>query len=139
MINAANGDIVSEKEIEIGTGEYGFNTFFKYCNSTNYSVIFAFRDFRADTLRIQKLDTNGNKLWGDDPLIVTPTLKGYTKFEIESDHNGGAFIFYLTQDDTFRLAHFDDNGQRMWNRTFFSESGYNSMHSFEKMTAVSID
>ncbi|MBD3290454.1 T9SS type A sorting domain-containing protein [candidate division KSB1 bacterium] len=132
-INSVDGAILSEREIEIGVGEYGFSAFFDYCSSENNSVIFAFRDFRADTLRIQKLDADGYTQWGNEPVIVRSGLRGYRTFDIESDHLGGAYIYYATKDDTFRLAHYDNTGAKLWDRT--SATG-GSINGYEKLISV---
>lgn len=123
-ISAENGTIINEKEIEIGTGEYGFNTLYDYCTTNNYSAIFAFRDFRASTLRIQKLDSDGDKLWGDEPIIITQSVKGYYGFDVESDKHGGAYVFYITPDDTFHLVHLNHDGIKLWEKTFNSILGF---------------
>ncbi|MFZ5515351.1 MAG: T9SS type A sorting domain-containing protein [Candidatus Zhuqueibacterota bacterium] len=118
-INANTGEIISEKEIEIGAGDYGFNIFFDFSFSDNYSAIFAFQDFRTDTLRVQKLDEDGNKLWGDEPIIVTSKIKR-NNFDVESDQKGGSYIYYNTDNDTFRITHFDRQGNRSWDKSFYS-------------------
>ena len=123
-INSETGEIISEREIEIGVGEYGFNAFYDYCFSSNNSAIFAFHDFRTDTLRIQKIDSDGNKLWGDDPIIIDIDIIQEEQFDIKSDQYGGAYVFYNTIDDTFHLAHFDSQGIRIWDKTFYSKPGY---------------
>jgi len=93
-INPETGEIISEKEIEIGVGEYGFCGINDYCTSDNYSAIFAFNDFHGDTLRIQKIDENGNNLWGDEPVIIDHGNGLYLSFGVESDQRG-ALISYI--------------------------------------------
>jgi len=112
------GTIISEKEIEIGTGEYGFNSHFNYCLSDNHSAIFAFHDFRGDTLRMQKLDQDGNILWGEKPVVVGNSLYGPSLFTVKSDLNGGAFIIYRAKNDSFHLVHINHGGERLWKRSF---------------------
>jgi len=123
-INPQNGEVIIDREIEIGVGEYGFNGFYDYCNSEDFSAVFVFRDFRADTLRIQKLDSDGNTKWGDKPIIIDTDLFRKTTFDVESDHQGGAYIFYKTIDDTFHLVHFNNQGIRTWDWSFYSTMLY---------------
>ena len=123
-LHAETGEKMYEKDIEIGVGEYGFSTFHDYCMSDNHSAVFAFRDFRTDTLRIQKLDSEGNKMWGEEPITITPSLKGYFGFDVETDKREGAYVFYITHDDTFHLVHLAHNGNRMWEKSFYSILGY---------------
>lgn len=112
------GTIISEKEIEIGTGEYGFNFNYDYCLSDNHSAIFAFHDFRGDTLRMQKLDQDGNILWGEKPVVVGNSLYGPSLFTLKSDLNGGAYIVYRAKNDSFHLVHINHGGERLWKRSF---------------------
>jgi len=123
-IDSNTGEIISEREIEIGVGDYGFNAFYEYCFSDNHSTIFAFHDFRTDTLRIQKIDSNGNKLWSDDPTIIDTDLYRHESFDVKSDKNGGAYVFYETNGDTFHLTHFDSHGVRIWDKKFYSPMLY---------------
>jgi hypothetical protein len=135
-INASTGDIISEREIEIGVGRYGFNSFYDFCLSENASAVFAFRDFRTDTLRIQKLDSDGEKLWGESPVIVDTILYGYSDFDIESDRAGGAYILYKLPDNSFHLQHFCSKGERLWEKTFYSKL---NMTEKNKMLVVAPD
>jgi hypothetical protein len=138
-INPETGEIISEKEIEIGVGEYGFTGINDYCTSDNYSAIFAFNDFWGDTLRIQKIDANGNNLWGDEPVIIDHGNGEYLGFDVESDQRGGAYILYVIPIynvpqslDSVYLAHLDQQGHRLWDRTFYSSgwgAPYNEMIS----------
>lgn len=57
---------------------------------------------------MQKLDENGNKLWGDEPVIIDHGNGSYyLGFDVESDQNGGAYIIYSIPPlhDTVHLAH----------------------------------
>jgi hypothetical protein len=128
-INHENGEIISEKEIEIGVGEYGFNSYFDYCFSNEFSAIFAFRDFRSDTLRIQKIDENGNRLWGENPVIITHSFDTYIAFDVESDYHGGAYLLYqeyIIPVDTIYLAHYDYHGKLLWTKPLNCKSYLNS-------------
>ncbi len=91
-LTADSGTIISQKTIEIGAGEYGFNAFYDYTQSSNGSAVFVFHDFRGDTLRAQKLDGDGNKLWGKEPIILAANLLRSVAFEVFSDHHGGAYL-----------------------------------------------
>ncbi len=117
------GEIISEHEIEIGTGEFGFNSFYDYVESDDGSAIFSFHDFRDDTLRVQKLDGDGNKLWGEYPVVIAHNLKGTTLFEIDSDKLGGAYLWYHTVDTTLVLLHLGGVGNVGWRKEFNLKRG----------------
>jgi len=121
-IDATNGEIISQMDIEIGVGPSGFNAFYDFDQSDSGSAIFAFYDFRADTLRIQKLGGNGNKLWGEMPVIVSkePTFS-YRPFEIMSDTKDGAYLWYQTIDSVLHVVHLNGQGKIRWEEQFGPE------------------
>lgn len=118
------GEEIFKKTIEIGTGEWGFNAFYDYCPSENNSAIFVFRDFRADTLRMQKIDANGDKLWGENPIFIGTGLYRSISFKVESDRQGGAFVLYRTIADTFHVVHYGENGSKLWTYSFYSKTDW---------------
>lgn len=117
-VSSHTGEIISKKDIEIGVGQSGFNAFYDYTTSANGSAIFAFHDFRGDTLRAQKLDEDGNKVWGEEPIILADSLKGRTLFEIDSDKAGGAFLWYQSLDTVLTVLHIDASGKITWKKGF---------------------
>jgi len=72
-LDMKTGAVLSEKEIEIvGAGNRNpifYDACMDYFPSDNFSAVFVFRDVKDDSLRAQKLDENGNKLWGDEPVF----------------------------------------------------------------------
>jgi hypothetical protein len=116
-INPNDGNVISEKEIEIGVGEFGFNPFNRFCANKDGSAIFVFNDFRADTLRAQKLDEDGNKLWGERPIIINmDELDSHGFFNIQCDSAGGACVWYITdkQDTIAHLVYINSTGTVRW-------------------------
>ena len=75
-------------------------------------------------IRVQRIDSLGNKLWGDGVLVSTDTTDQY-KFDICSDGNGGCYISWLSEkkigsinSDGYRaIQHISAEGQRMWSDT----------------------
>lgn len=127
-INPKNCEIVSENEIGIGAGGTGLPGIFDYCFSDSFSAIFVFQDSHGDTLRIQKLDENGNKLFGNEPVIITHSFDTNIGFDVESDHNGGAYVLYkeyINPVDTIHLAHYDYNGNKLWKKELYCKSYLN--------------
>lgn len=122
-VSKNTGEIISQREIEIGTGEYGFSAFFDYTQSDGGSAIFAFHDFRGDTLRAQKLDGDGNQLWGEEPIILAHSLKGRTLFEIDSDKVDGAYVWYQSVDTVLTVSHLDNYGLVTWKMGFKGHHG----------------
>lgn len=117
-IDASSGNFISERPIEIGAGEYGFNAFFDFDQSDQGTAIFAFYDFRADTLRVQKLNGDGNKLWGEEPIKIAKDLFRRLAFEIHSDHDQGAYLWYQTIDSVLHIAHLSGKGEISWEKKF---------------------
>jgi len=118
--DAKTGAVLSEKEIEISVG--GIPGYIGGCEdyfpSDNFSAVFVFRDFRADSLRAQKLDENGNKLWGYSPIFIATGLADAGSFDAVSDKNGGAFIHYMSADDSMHLIHLDRMGMKDWQYSY---------------------
>lgn len=118
-VDANSGELITSRTIELGTGKYGFNAFYDFTPSDNGSAIFAFYDFfMAETLRIQKLDSNGNKLWGEKPIKVTQNLIRRNQFEIQSDREDGAYLWYQTIDTVLHVIHIDGKGMISWEHKF---------------------
>jgi len=122
-IDATNGEIISQMDIEIGVGPSGFNAFYDFDQSDNGSAIFAFADFdlQTDTLRVQKLDSDGNKLWGDEPIKVAENLLRRLDFELQSDKADGAYLWYQTIDTVLHVVHLDGLGAVSWEKKFEPE------------------
>ncbi len=118
-IDANSGEIISERPIEIGVGEYGFSCFCDYCQSNDGSAIIAFSDFDRANLRVQKLDSDGHKFWGEEPIFVDEGLYFRGHFEVESDQNDGAYLWYLTKNDSLlHVVNLDGKGWQSWHREF---------------------
>ncbi|MGQ9561474.1 MAG: T9SS type A sorting domain-containing protein [Candidatus Oleimicrobiaceae bacterium] len=125
-VNAETGEIMTEKEIGIGARGSQLSGTFDYCFSDSFSATFAFQVAHWDTLRMQKLGENGNKLWGDEPVIIDHGNGSYyLSFDVESDQNGGVYIIYSNPlvRETVHLVHLDRQGRRLWDQTFYSPGG----------------
>jgi len=76
------------------------------------------------TIRVQKIDSLGNQLWGNGVLVSTDTLEQYD-FEFASDDNGGCYISWTSEpvfgdiyDNGYRsLQHISSFGERLWGDT----------------------
>jgi len=124
-IDRNSGEVLERRPIEIGAGEYGFSAFYDVVQSGNGSAIFAFYDFRAETLRVQKLDGDGKKLWGQEPLKIAKDLYHPTFFDLESDGADGAYLWYRGVDDAFHLLYLDGWGGIRWERQFPAKVAWN--------------
>jgi len=75
-------------------------------------------------IRVQRIDSMGNKLWGDGILVSTDTTDQY-EFDICTDGSGGCYISWLSEktmdyinSDGYRaIQHISAQGDRMWNDT----------------------
>jgi len=72
-------------------------------------------------IRVQRIDSLGNKLWGDGVLVSIDTTDQYV-FDICTDGNGGCYVSWLSEktmdyinSDGYRaIQHISSNGERLW-------------------------
>ncbi len=91
------------------------------CNGDNGSAIFIWSDTRNGSRNVfaQKVNSNGDFLWGDDGSAVT-NLPGRQEDPVAiTDGNGGAFVAWVDyrfddEGDIF-IQHVDNNGNRLMN------------------------
>ncbi|MCG3154921.1 MAG: hypothetical protein DKINENOH_01517 [bacterium] len=117
-----DGAVLMDKPLETGlTPFYLFSAFAGEC-------ILFWQDFnqfnRLDTIRCQKIDRNGQKLWGEKPLIVDSagqlsTPRGIGKLP---DATGGAFFAYHSRNTT-KLVSLDRHGIVRFNKAVASFDG----------------
>ncbi len=110
-----DGTVLMDEPIETGlTPFYLFTTFAGDC-------ILLWQDFNQfgllDTIRCQKIDRNGRKLWGEKPLIVDSTGRLSTPLGIGklADDTGGAFFAYRSRNTT-KLVSLDGHGRIRFNK-----------------------
>ena len=83
--------------------------------------IFMLLDYK---IRVQRIDSSGNKLWGDGVLVSTDTTQQFD-FNICTDGNGGCYVSWLSEktmdyiySDGYRaIQHISATGERMWSDT----------------------
>ena len=84
--------------------------------------------FDSYRLRVQKVDSNGNFLWGPTGFRVSivDTIQGSQR--IVTDGNGGCVIVWIESDTSqYRINRIDRNGQRVWSDSgLYIQSDYNS-------------
>ncbi len=62
------------------------------------------------TLRAQRFDAAGNRLWGNEGIIVKEP-GGFR--DVDSDENGGMTFSYIQQDSSF-IQRINSQGQKLW-------------------------
>jgi len=75
-------------------------------------------------IRVQKIDSSGNKLWGNGVLVSTDTTDQF-EFDICKDGNGGCYVSWLSEktmdyinSDGYRaIQHISSDGERLWSDT----------------------
>lgn len=88
------------------------------------NVLYMFNDSPVwdFSIRLQRIDDKGNKLWGDGVVLGADSLD-QIDFEIASDENGGCYVswkeaknwyFDTTPVGYFRIQHISQKGQKLW-------------------------
>ncbi|MDZ7266023.1 MAG: hypothetical protein ONB48_01645 [candidate division KSB1 bacterium] len=117
-----NGHVTVDKFIDTGL------TVFYLFSDLRGECIFFWQDFnqfnRLDTIRCQKIDRNGEKLWGEKPLIVDSAGQLSIPLGIGKlpDATGGAFFAYHSRNTT-RLVSLDGHGIVRFNKAVGSFDG----------------
>ena len=110
----SNGEITLDREIEIGVPPFGLSPFYDFV-SQNGEAIFVWQDFRSDTIRVQKIDTEGNTLWGQIPIVLDLKWPYSVFFFVTSDQSGGMFVLYPSSEGS-KLKHIGSDGNITWER-----------------------
>lgn len=105
-----NGDVFLDKPIDTGlTPFYLFSTVAGEC-------ILFWQDFnqfmQLDTIRCQRIGRDGEKLWGENPVIIDSTglIANPRLIGMINDQSGGAFVAYGKEDRKTQLLRIDRNG-----------------------------
>ncbi len=115
-----NGKVIHNKLVEAGL------TVFNLFSAQNGEGIFLWQDFNQlqilDTLRYQKFDKNGEKLWAkysiiadSNGLIANPRLTG-----VVHDRFGGAYFVYGKENRNSQLIHLDHTGMIVFKKLIIS-------------------
>lgn len=108
-------EFLIDKEIEIGVPPWGFSPFFDF-TSVGGNAIFVWRDFRGDTIRVQKLDREGKKQWGDMPIFIGRSWsESYIYFFMSPDSVGGCYLNYPSSTRP-KLLHIQTDGNVSWEK-----------------------
>lgn len=84
-------------------------------SDNNFIILWEEFEIQQTTgIRVQKVTSNGMKLWNDDGIVVTDQM-GYGDTHLVSNALGGAFVIYRTNYNTVYLGqNFDAFGNRLW-------------------------
>ncbi len=121
------GEIVINKPIQTG-----LTVFYLFAPANGECILF-WQDFnqfmQLDTIRCQKIDRNGEKLWGENPVIVDTAGQLATPLGVGrlTDRNNGAFFAYRAGITGTRLVHIDNRGRILFNKSAgrFNGTGWN--------------
>jgi hypothetical protein len=117
------GEIIHNKQIDTGL------TGFYLSAAVNGECILFWQDFNqtgnTDTIRCQKINRDGLKLWGATPTIVdcTGIVRNYLHEGITSDSLGGAYVAYGKGDRKSRLIHVDSNREIIFKKDVINFNG----------------
>jgi hypothetical protein len=78
-------------------------------------------------VRVQKVDSNGNFLWGQTGVRVTTEETNHGIGGLVSDGDGGCIIVWQNYDERILMNRIDRTGQRVWSETgiFLINTGTN--------------
>jgi hypothetical protein len=112
-----SGELVLDKVINISAQPDGLPFEYGFVHE-NGVVIFVWRDSRTDSVRIQKLDRDGNKLWSDTPKFIGRSwAQSYIFFFNDVDSIGGCYLNYPSSTGP-KLLHIQNDGNISWENKF---------------------
>jgi hypothetical protein len=92
-------------------------------------IIVSFGDrimYEHTQLRVQKVDSNGNFLWGPTGVKPSLTRAGSGTQKLVTDGDGGCVIVWMDTLDEYRINRIDRFGQRVWSDSgLYIQSDYN--------------
>jgi hypothetical protein len=68
-------------------------------------------------VRVQKINSNGNFLWGQTGVRVTTEETNHGLINLVSDADGGCVILWQDYEGKYWMNHIDNIGQRVWSDT----------------------
>jgi hypothetical protein len=68
----------------------------------------------AQRVRVQRVDSNGNFLWGQTGVKVTLDEINHGKQQLVTDGSGGAVVVWVNTFDQYKVNRISSEGQRMW-------------------------
>jgi hypothetical protein len=111
------GQIVWDEPIPIVTNP-GDQMLIGVTPSSDHNFVLLWADYEIDTVHhmgVQKVSSNGQRLWGENGIQVTDTQISYPRAHILSNGIGGAFVAYMSNYDGPLLGqNFDSYGNRLW-------------------------
>ena len=115
-----NGDIIWSNDLSVYTGS-GIQRNPRSTATSDNCLVVAWEDGRNDSyykdIYAQKIDLNGNLLWGPEGIPVCTQANDQLNPRVTSDNNGGAYIIWddgrvegHPHEDIY-MQHIDSNGQ----------------------------
>lgn len=80
----------------------------------SYSDSYQNLPYWTQRIRVQKVDSSGNFLWGPTGVRVTTTEINQGSQAIVSDGSGGCVVVWQNYDERILMNRIDRNGQRVW-------------------------
>lgn len=120
-----NGEVILDKPIDTG-----LTTFYLFSTVAGECILF-WQDFnqfsQLDTIRCQKINRNGENLWGEKPAIIDSAglIANSRVTGMIGDNAGGAFVAYGKENSNIRLVHIAGDGKirfEKWINNFNAET-----------------
>lgn len=117
------GNIIMDKMLDFELSPFCLHSV------TDAECILFWQDFNQawnpDTIRCQKIDHNGEILWGQKPVIIDCTGIVANKFfiGITSNQKGGAYLAYEKGEKTAQLLHFNSDGEILFKKLIKNFNG----------------
>lgn len=118
-----DGEIIADHPIKTG-----LDSFYLFTAVKGECILF-WQDFnqfsRPDTLRCQKINRNGEKLWGERPVIIDSSglLSIPLAIGMQPDETGGAFLAYQKDAVSTHLVHVNSNGRILFSKSIARFNG----------------
>lgn len=127
-VRVSTNDIVNNYNEDLTVDPTNNNLIISFVSSTSNETQFQ--------IRVQSVDVNGNKLWGDVGKTLTSMAANQIfDVQVSSVSTGGAIITY-NENDNIKAIRIDEQGQEVWDEVAILSSSSSNKSSSDFTTGV---